>query len=213
MPYICPLDAATDEYISKFCAESLTQMSSVRFKGDPHILGPDDVGYIDDDVTHYANGTLMEGKDAKSFICARVFKEPRPICNYVADNLPFTFVVNGQICPDDCFIIPATDDLGGFFNREKTQRNHVASFWVEERPNRVSHTEWTRLFDKVRKFVACTNMIQPETETATCDVSNLYRVDSKTHTFKLKFEWVPKPTESEVCLLTCVFLLVTVLTV
>lgn len=190
--YICPLDADTNAYLTAFCDRSFTYISAIRFKDDLFDLKPADVAFIDKSGTH-ADGT--ERDNTEIYTCAHLYNQPVVVHSFVADQLPFTLYATGQLSAKDCFLIPAPDAPGRYLNCEKTKTSSVASCWMEERPNRISHTEWSRLLCTLRKLVACADRIR---DGLRHDTSKLYAVDPEDGTVKLRLEWMPKPTQTEV---------------
>ncbi|TCD60735.1 hypothetical protein EIP91_009618 [Steccherinum ochraceum] len=191
MPYICPLSASEDRYITDFCEHSLTPITDVHFKDHHQAVSKQDIGFLD--YTDEDESTAQP----ITYVYTYKFAEPRTIGEFTGDQLPFTFIVHGQISPSDCFIIPAVG--GGFTSLDGATRRDMASFWLEERPNRVSHSEWRRVRANVSKLASCTRIGLREASGLIVrrDTTDLIQIDNSTGTAKLRFEWVPKNRETE----------------
>ncbi|THH16160.1 hypothetical protein EUX98_g9349 [Antrodiella citrinella] len=187
MPYICPLNKDTSAYLDAFWGQTLTPMSDISFENNPRLVNAHDIVFVEKGTGTFAHDLqVSETADGVTvYVCAHLFAEPRVVHNYLADYLPFTFDVVGEMLPARCCILPAAG--GGFRNPEGTVTGRIASFWVQERPNRVAHTKWLRILDNMREFVACANRVPG----SRCDTSRLYAVDAATGTAKLRFEWEP----------------------
>ncbi|TCD65448.1 hypothetical protein EIP91_002661 [Steccherinum ochraceum] len=202
-------DDSNSTYLSDFLAETLTSLSDVHFHESPRALTWSDVDLVDErelppncttngPSSDSTNPLLEDGEPRfTTYLCMRTFTESRRVGSFVTEQLPFNFYVRAQISPTDCFLLPATDGGGGFFNLDRSERRNIASFWVEERPDHVSRTEWVRTMDNIHRLAMCSGIRRTPGTRIPRDTSNLYRNEAGAGVAKLRLEWVPMETQTE----------------
>jgi len=156
-------------------------------------IPPSDL-YSADDVKWEPDNPLVGYVPVCHYTCAREFLHTPinitlPVVNQrmLTHEAPVLFKAIGQIVDDNDHYLTPNPNGSGFLNRTGT-RHAKASFWIEERPNLVSHISWMRVGQNLRDFAGA---MTEKTRDLTQLLRNIEELEGASVKTRVQVYWEP----------------------